>query len=204
MSEPLEIRRKPGRQAWQQAGFVAIVIVGGLGLALPTLTSAATRDLATQQQASAVFLGGVALLAVVSGLLRVKHVRRLLTRDAVLLLTDQGVMMRTGSLADDKRWAKLAWADVLEIEVRPAVLTPPLVRERTEMTVLRFVARDDDAIRVDSITGYDAVKGAALGLTPLAACTAMLLRESSHDRVELIRRWVGANRPELAAFNSQP
>lgn len=114
------------------------------------------------QQVCAVLMTGIGAVGIAWGVLRIDDVRRLRSRDVILRLTDEGIACRTGSLADDVRWARLAWADVLRIDIGPAVVTPPLTRDRAEVTVLRFVARADDAIQVDTITPYDAVKGAAL------------------------------------------
>lgn len=197
MSEPLEIRRDPGPKAWRASGLVALAIIGGLGLALPSLVAAATRDLEMEQQATAVFLAGLGVVALGWGLTRVSNVRRLFSREVILVLSDDGLRVRNGSLADAPGWASLAWPDVVAIDVRPAVLLPPMILERTQVTVLRFVARADVAIRVDSTTPYDAVKGAALGLTPAAASLAMVLSDTSYDRIERVREWVAANRPEV-------
>jgi hypothetical protein len=120
-----------------------------------------------------------------------------LNQDVVLLLTDDVVRLRNGSVADEISWTEIAWGDVVAVELTRAALGPPHVASSMEVTLLRFITLTDDAVRVEHPTAYDAMKAAALGLTPAAACATMIIGQHAEERQELVRAWVADHRPDI-------
>lgn len=174
-----------------------IVLVSGIALAITgtgIVTSSGSSGMELAQGPAFVALG---LAGLIWGGRRAAASRRTLHTDVVLRLDDEGVAARMGTVRDDL-WARLAWADVAAVEVRPWTLEPPLYRAGMAAKVLRFVATDDDAIRLDGVTWFDRSKGASLELSPAAAALAQVLVSATGlQRIDRVRDWLAAHRPEV-------
>ena len=194
---PLEIRRVPPRQAWQAIALAGAAVLGGALLVISGVLALATQDLEPAEQVNGGLVVVVGAMAGVWGGRRRRHRRGRLRSDVVLRLDAHGVGALTGSLAEDGAWASLSWADLDRVEIREHRLGPPYFVEEKQAPVLRFVATDDAAIQVGHGSPYEAVKAAALDITPAAAALAMILGPTTQDRLPPIRAWLAAHRPEV-------
>lgn len=192
---PLEIRRVPPRQAWHALALAGAAVVGGGALIVAGVLAVATQDLAPAEQVNGVLVVVVGAMAAVWGGRRLRNRRGLLRTDLILRLDGRGVGALTGSLAEDGAWASLAWPDLDRVEIRTHHLGPPYFVDERHAPVLRFVATDDAAIQVGHGSPYEAVKAAALGITPAAAALAMILGPVTEQRLPPIRAWLAANQP---------
>lgn len=144
----------------------------------------------------------IGVVAAIIGGRRTIATRGLLHRDVVLRLDAEGVAMRCG-MVRDVTWARLAWSDLDSVEVRKRRIGPPVYRDNLDATVLRFVARDDSAVRIDELTPFDRAKAAVLDLSPAAGTLAMVLAAATHERVEQVRAWLAEQQPDVP-FDRQP
>lgn len=194
MTDVLEIRRKPPRQAYQVLAARVATLVGGLLLLVPGILALLTQPLASDQKVTAVALVAFGGFATGLGGIRTAQGRRLVRRPVAVRLDDRGVHVLGGSI-EKGVLSSLAWPDVAGVEVAPVELNRALFTPDGAMTVLRFVPRADDRIVGEVPDGFTIVKATALELTPAAATMALVQGDTSSFRVPLILDWVRRHQP---------
>lgn len=197
MSTPLEIRRVVPPAAWRFVAIASTLALGGGLLLITTLVAASTGDMTRFQQFNAVMFGVIGVQLMTFGLTRLLRHRGLLSRAVILRLSDDGISVRHGLFSDRVGSVGLAWADLSAIVVRTRTLGPPILEAETQRPVMFFVPRDEAAIKVDRVTAYDAAKGVALGLSPVAAILSMIVATHGPDQVRLVEDWLTQHRPDV-------
>lgn len=197
MMEPLEIRRRPTRQAYRIFAARVALLVGGLALLVPGFLALVTQPLTQSDKINAAFLVGAGGFATGLGILRLSTGRRLISRPVGIRLDATGVRVLGGSITSPA-FSFLAWPDVAAVEVRPLELDERLFDLADgDTTVLRFVPRADDLVQGEQPDGFTLVKATALGLTPTAASLSLIQGDTSAFRVPLILDWVRRHQPTL-------
>ncbi|GAB3788902.1 hypothetical protein [Nocardioides ungokensis] len=195
--EPLEIRRRPTRQAYRVFAARVALLVGGLAVLVPGFVALVTQPLTQSDRINAAFLVGVGGFATGLGILRLRTGRGLVSRPVVIRLDATGVRVLGGSITSPA-FSFLAWPDVAAVEVRPVELDVRLFAFADGgATVLRFVPRADDLIEGEPPDGFTLVKATALGLTPTAASLSLIQGDTSAFRVPLVLDWVRRHQPTV-------
>ena len=195
--EVLEIRRRPAREHYMYAAAWGGAVVVGVALVLSSAVALVVEPMDQQRRIQAVCLTALGAAMVALGLVKLRHVRQLLSRDVVIRLDDTGVHLRGGSVVNPVN-TFLGWPHVVGIEVTPVELDPELMHSHGPTTMLRFLPDDDTNIAITGVDTFTAIKAAALGLTPTAASAALLQGTNSSYRVPLILDWVHAHQPQVA------
>lgn len=197
MSEPLVINRVVGRHGRLQVARVVISIVAGVLLCGACLAAALTQELDKNDQVEALVFGAMGAVSAQWGFQQVPRTRLLLFRGPVVVLDDDGVWVRIGSMEDEAA-ASADWDAISSVEISAVQLPPQFLATGTgPRGVLRFVIPDESAVQHDPLPAYALIKATTLGLSPVAGTTTIIVGPDTADRIPRILGWLAANRPDL-------
>lgn len=197
MTEPLEIRRRPRPQqlrrlllAVSPGAFGLLVVLFGVSLTLGSTGTASQ-------------VNGWGLVAVGAGLVLYAgregwRLRRLMARNLVLRLDDQGVHLVTGSVFGPSR-VSLTWD---QLEVIALVPVPAAARKQGLTSAVLFVPVAQVSFPAVSEDRFVQMMARQLGITPDRAATA-LGETRSGDRVPRILRWLDIHRPDVRVVDNR-